>query len=261
MRYSLVIILLSIISAFAQEQVVDTIYTDTHKVTYVTNSFHTKAQDPKSDSIMTNPTVSKDTFGLNAPPENLNKISILLIAQNLSFTLNYEHLLSDFWSLSLRFGYAGFNKKNINTNTNAEGTIYTFSTPIALRWFWGRRNLGKYHYIDASGNNVYRNKSQIEGFLQVQLAPIQYSLDLHRDSSSYSSKLNIKEKEYALYYTVGFGFNLIYEHFFFGPEINIGSFIRNPKFQDQITVYQSRYGTRLLNKLIVESIISIGWAF
>ena len=261
MRYTLAIILLSIVSTFAQEQVVDTIYTDTHKVTYVTDSFQTNTPDSKSDSNITKSSVPNDTFGLSAPPEKINRVSVLLIAQILSFTLSYEHLLSDFWSLSLRFGYAGFSKKDIISNTNAEGTIYTFAAPIALRWIWGRRNLGKYHYIDASGNNVYRNKSQIEGFLQVQLAPIQYSLDLHRDSSSYSSKLNIKEKEYALFYTVGFGFNLIYEHFFFGPEINIGSFIRNPKFQDQITVYQSRYGTRLLNKLIAESVISIGWAF
>ena len=251
MRYTLAIILLSIVSTFAQERVIDTVYTDTHKVTYVTNSA----------PINTQSSVPKDTFGLNAPSEKINRISILLIAQSLSFTLNYEHLLSDFWSLSLRFGYAGFSKNDINANTNAEGTIYTFSAPIALRWYWGRRNLGKYHYVDASGNNVYRNKSQAEGFIQAQFVPIQYNLDLHRDSSSYSQKLNLKEKEYSLYYTIGFGFNLTYEHFFFATEVNIGTFINSPKFQDQIAVYQSRYGTRLLNKLIAESVISIGWAF
>lgn len=261
MRYTLVIILFSFISAFAQEQVVDTIYTDTHKVTYVTDSFQTNTPDSKSDSNITKSSVPNDTFGLSAPPEKFNRVSVLLIAQSLSFTLSYEHLLSDFWSLSLRFGYAGFSKKDIISNTNAEGTIYTFAAPIALRWIWGRRNSGKYHYIDASGNNVYRNKSQLEGFIQAQIVPIQYNLDLHRDSSSYLPQLNIKENEYALYYTIGLGFNWVFEHFFFATEINIGTFINKPKFQDQITVYQSRYGTRLLNKLIAESVISIGWAF
>lgn len=261
MRYALAIILLSIVSTFAQERVIDTVYTDTHKVTYITNQSYTNAQETKSSDSISQTNVPKDTFGLSAPPDKINRLSVLLIAQNLNFTLNYEHLLSDFWSLCLRFGYAGFSNNDIKENTNAEGSIYTFATPIALRWYWGRRNLGKYHYVDASGNNVYRNKSQAEGFIQAQIVPIQYNLDLHRDSSSYSQKLNLKEKEYSLYYTIGFGFNLTYEHFFFATEVNIGTFINRPKFQDQIAVYQSRYGTRLLNKLIAESVISIGWAF
>lgn len=88
MRNTLAIILLSIISTFAQERVVDTIYTDTHKVTYVTNQPYTNAQDIKSNDSTSQPNVPKDTFGLSAPPDKFNKISILLIAQNLNFTLN-----------------------------------------------------------------------------------------------------------------------------------------------------------------------------
>ena len=86
-------------------------------------------------------------------------------------------------------------------------------------------------------------------------------MDLHRDSSSYRQALNIKEKEYALYYTIGFGFNYCYEHFIFSTETNFGTFIQKPNFQENIEVYRSRYGMRLLDKTIVEGVLAIGWMF
>lgn len=270
MRNKIVIILFSIsvafANAFAQERVIDTVYTDTHKVTYITNSSNsnewgTQPSYSQPDYYSSKTSSQEDSLGLSAPPNKNRRASLLLIAQSLSFTFHYEYLFADFWSAALRFGYAGFDKKDVRKNTDAEGTIYTFAVPVALRWYWGRRNLGKYHYVDAGGNNVRRNKSQVEGYLQAQIVPIHYNVDLQRDSSSYKEKLNLKERENALYYTVGLGFNFCYEHFFFGTEINIGSYISNPKFQNHVNVYKNKYGTRLLDKYIAESILSVGWQF
>ncbi len=270
MRYTTAIILfiIALSNAFAQERVIDTVYTDTHKVTYVTNSsssneWGTKPSSPPPDYYSSIPSTStpEDSLGMSAPPNKFSRTSLLLIAQSLTFSINYEHLISDFWSLSLRFGYAGFSEKNIKSYTDAEGKIYSFEAPVSLRWYWGRRNMGKYHYIDSEGNNVYKSSSQVEGYIQAQLAPVFYNVNLHRDSSEYKNKLILKETENALYYTVGFGFNFCYEHFFFGTEINVGTFIKNPKFQDQVKVYNKEYGTRLLDKYVIESILAVGWMF
>ena len=257
----LFVLSLAFANAFAQERIIDTVYTDSHRVMYITNSSSSDAWATGPNYYKPQAETQEDTLGLSAPPNKDHRASLLLIAQSLSFTLHYEYLFADFWSASLRFGYAGFDKTDVKKNTDAEGTIYTFAVPVAMRWYWGRRNLGKYHYVDAGGNNVRRNKSQVEGYLQAQIVPIHYSVDLHRDSSSYKEKLILKEKENALYYTLGLGFNFLYERFFFGTEINIGSFITNPKFQDHVAIYRNKYGTRLLEKYIAESILSVGVSF
>ena len=269
MRYTLAFIFICVVCAFSQERIVDTVYTDTHKVTYVIDT--TKATQQRMEPVAA-PTqqqealpqqreVVADTFGLSAPPNSLNRVTLLLVAQSLSFSLSYEHLFANFWSFALRFGYDGFNSKDIRENTDAEGTIQTFAIPLALRWHWGRRNLGSYSYVSINGENHHKSNRQVEGFIQAQIAPVLYNVDLHRDSSSYRQALNLKEKEYALYYTLGFGFNYCYEHFIFSTEINIGTFIQKPKFQESTQVYRSKYGTRLLDKTIAESVLAIGWMF
>ena len=268
MRHTLAFIFICVVCAFSQERIVDTVYTDTHKVTYVidtTNATSQRVEDnatsmQQQEALPTQMEVA-DTFGLSAPPQNLNRVTLLLIAQSLSFSLSYEHLFADFWSFALRFGYDGFNNKDICENTDAEGTVQTFAVPLALRWHWGRRNIGSYSYVSINGENHRKKNRQVEGFIQAQIAPVLYNVDLHRDSIYYKQALNINEKEYALYYTLGFGFNYCHEHFLFSLEINIGTFIQKPKFQDNIEVYRSRYGMRLLDKTIAESVLAIGWMF
>ena len=261
MRHTLAFIFICVVCAFSQERIVDTVYTDTHKVTYVIDTAKaTSERAEHSDTSAQKEALPQqeevaDTFGLNAPPNNSNRVTLLLVAQSLSFSLSYEHLFA------LRFGYDGFNSKNIRENTDAEGTIQTFAVPLALRWHWGRRNIGSYSYVSINGENHHKKNRQLEGFIQAQIAPVLYNIDLHRDSSSYKQALNLKEKEYALYYTLGFGFNYCYEHFIFSTEINIGTFIQKPKFQEHTQVYRSRYGTRLLDKTIAESVLAIGWMF
>lgn len=259
MKYTLAIIFICFASAFSQESVVDTIYTDTHKVTYIIDTTNTVTE--KANENITGQKAPKDTFGLSAPPNKLNRASLIIIAQSLSLSLNYEHLFSDFWSFAIRFGYAGFNKNDIYKKTDTQGTIYTYSLPLSLKWYWGRRNTGDYRYVNAVGTNYHKSKSQAEGFIQAQVAPILYDVDLHRDSSSRSDTFNLKEKEYTAYITAGLGFNFCYEHFIFSTEFNIGAFPKKPKFQKNITVYNSQYGTRLLENIIAESMLSIGWQF
>lgn len=262
MRYTLAFILISAICAFSQERIIDTVYTNTHKVTYVVDTLNTATENGQSLETKSETTTAvKDTFGMSAPPNNLNKTSLLLIAQNLSFVLSYERHFADFWSFAIRFGYAGFDNMDIQKNTDAKGRIYTFSTPLILRWYWGRRNTGEYNHIDASGKNNIHPKSQIEAFLQAQVTPIYYNVDLHRDSSQYESKLYLKGMEFTAFYTFGIGANYCFQHFFFGSEINIGSYFKRPKFQEQISVSNSGNNTRLLKNVLVESSIAIGWMF
>ena len=264
MRFSLVTILFCVASAFSQDRIIDTVYTNTHKVTYVVDTLNTNADNsanfPVANSAIKDEELS-DTLGISAPPNKLNKITLFLIAQNLSFMLNYEHMLSDFWSVALRFGYDNFSNKNIKDYTDAEGTISAFAMPLSLKWYWGRRNTGKYHYIDASGENHYRKTSQVESYIHVQAAPIMYKVDLHRVQGDYSEFLDIHKNEYATYATFGFGGNFCYEHLVFGAEINLGTFITKPEFIDKISVSKDQYGTRLLSKYIIEHILSIGWMF
>ena len=92
MRYALAIILFCAACAFSQERVIDTIYTDTHKVTYVIDTLNSSDNNSSANNAASAPeskTVSKaeevDTLGMSAPPNKLNKISLFLIAQNLSF--------------------------------------------------------------------------------------------------------------------------------------------------------------------------------
>ena len=161
MRYTISFILICVACAFSQERVIDTIYTDTHKVTYVIDTLNSSAGNtavPESNSVSKTEEVV-DTLGMSAPPNKLNKLSLFLIGQNLSFMLNYEHMLSDFVSIAIRFGYDGFSKKNVHKYTDAEGTINAFEVPLSLKWYWGRRNTGKYHYIDAAGENHYRTST------------------------------------------------------------------------------------------------------
>ena len=232
MQHTLAFIFICVVCAFSQERIVDTVYTDTHKVTYVIDT--AKATSERAEHTATSTQQEAlpqqeevaDTFGLSAPPNNSNRVTLLLVAQSLSFSLSYEHLFADFWSFALRFGYDGFNSKNIRENTDAEGTIQTFAVPLALRWHWGRRNLGSYSYVSINGENHHKSNRQVEGFIQL-----------------------------------GFGFNYCYEHFIFSTEINIGTFIQKPKFQEHTQVYRSRYGTRLLDKTIAESVLAIGWMF
>ena len=264
MRYTLAIILFCVACAFSQERVIDTIYTDTHKVTYVIDTLHSNSENSTSALVSDPAPQAKqdvDTVGISAPPNKLNKISLFLIAQNLSFMLNYEHMLSDFWSVALRLGYDNFSNKNIRDYTDAEGTVRAFTMPLSLKWYWGRRNTGKYHYIDASGENHYRSKSQVESYLHAQVAPVIYKVDLHREKDDYREFLDIHKNEFAAYATFGFGGHFCYEHFVFGAEINLGTFIAKPKFIDNISVSREKYGTRLLSKYIVEHILSIGWIF
>ena len=268
MRFTLAFIFICVVCAFSQERIVDTLYTDTHKVTYVIDTAkatseraeHSTTSAQQQEALPQKQEVA-DTFGLSAPPNSLNRVTLLLIVQSLSFSLSYEHMFADFWSFALRFGYDGFNNKDILENTDAEGTIKTFAVPLALRWHWGRRNIGSYSYVSINGENHHKKNRQVEGFIQAQIAPVLYNVDLHRDSTSYKQALNIKEKEYALYYTIGFGFNYCYEHFIFSTETNFGTFIQKPNFQENIEVYRSRYGMRLLDKTIVEGVLAIGWMF
>ena len=263
MRYALAIILFCAACAFSQERVIDTIYTDTHKVTYVIDTLNSSAGNtavPESNSVSKTEEVV-DTLGMSAPPNKLNKLSLFLNGQNLSFMLNYEHMLSDFVSIAIRFGYDGFSKKNVHKYTDAEGTINAFEVPLSLKWYWGRRNTGKYHYIDAAGENHYRSKSQVESYIHTQVSPLIYNIDIHRAQSDYREFLDINKNEFAAYFTVGFGGHFCYEDFVFGAEINLGTFITKPKFLDKISVSSSQYGTRLLSKYITESILSVGWLF
>jgi hypothetical protein len=268
MRYTLAIIMLCAACAFSQERVIDTVYTDTHKVTYVIDTLNTNdghadekktAQDQYSYYVSKTP--EKDTLGISAPPNKFNKITLLLIAQNLNFNLNYEHLFSDFWGFPLRFGYNDFDNKDIRKNTDAEGTIKAFTVPLAIKWFWGRRNTGKYHYVDATGGNHHHTQSQVESYLQAQIVPTLYNVNLQREKSDYKESLSLNEKEYASYFTLGFGGHFCYEYLVFGAEINFGTFISKPKFMEKISVANSRYGTQLLNKYVVQSILSVGWMF
>ncbi len=263
MRYTIAIILIGVACAFSQERVIDTVYTDTHKVTYVIDTLNSGNDNTAAPASST---VSKteeetDTLGMNAPPNKLNKVSLFLIAQNLSFMLNYEHMLSDFCSIAIRFGYDGFDYKDVRKYTDAEGTIRTFEVPLSFKWYWGRRNTGKYHYIDATGENHHRSKSQVESYIHTQVSPLMYSVNIHRAQSDYREFLDINKKEFAAYFTVGFGGHFCYEHFVFGAELNLGTFIAKPKFLNKISVSNDQYGTRLLSKYITESILSIGWMF
>ena len=268
MRNTIIFILVIIACAFSQDRIIDTVYTDSHKVTYVIDTAKATSQrtelsaasTPQQEALPQQEEVA-DTFGLSAPPNNSNRVTLLLVAQSLSFSLSYEHLFADFWSFALRFGYDGFNSKSIRANTDAEGTIQTFAMPIALRWHWGRRNIGSYSYVGTTSENHRKSNRQVEGFIQAQIAPVLYNVDLHRDSSSYKPQLDLNEKEYALYYTLGFGFNYCYEHFIFSVEMNIGTFMQKPKFQENTQIYKNRYGTRLLDKTIAESALAIGWMF
>jgi len=269
MQYALTLILFFVATAFSQNQVVDTVYTDTHKVTYIIDSTGTTTNSTDAETISEKTDDEKD-LGLNAPPNNNHRILLSLTAQSLSFALGYEYLFSDFWSVGLQFGHIGYDKDEIKRHTDVQGTIDIFTFPISLKWIWGRRNIGKYHYVDALGNNHYKKQRQAEGFIQAKAAPVLYNLDVHRDSSSFSHKLDLKEKEYAAYITAGFGFNLCFEHFIFATEINLGTFVSKPKFQEktsthntfyEIHIAKDRYGTHLLDKTVIESTISIGWVF
>lgn len=268
MRYTLAIILFSIVSAFSQENVIDTIYKDTHKVTYIIDTLSN--DNAKAENTTDNPIESEEDLGLKAPPNKNHRLLLHLTAQSLSFSLGYEYMFSDFWSIAFRLGYTGYDKDDIRLHTDVNGTIDIFTSPVSLRWIWGRRNIGKYHYVDALGNNHHKRKSQAEGFIQISAAPTLYNLDVHRDSSAYKNKLNLNEKEFAAYITAGFGFNLCYESFILTTEMNFGTFVKKPKFQEEssshhtnyeIYLDKSRYGTHLLEKTVIESIIAIGWMF
>ena len=269
MRYILVILLFCIASAFSQEQIVDTIYTDTHKVTYIDNTLNNTSQNSKTDAT-TAPEDTVDLVSLSAVPNSYHRLSLFLTSQSLSFSLGYEYLFSDFWSARLRFGYIGYNKTDIKKHTDAEGTMDIFTAPIAVKWFWARRNLGTYQYVDALGNNHKKSQSQAEGFIHLQAVPTLYNIDIHRDSSSYTNGMHLKEKELALYITAGFGFNLCYERFILTTEMNLGTFVKSPIFQKstnanhttyEIYVDNNKYGTHLLEKTVFETIIAIGWVF
>ena len=251
---------------YSQDGTVDTVYTDTHKVTYVINTAKADGQAKDANAVTPGAVVPenlapKDSLGISAPPNKRNRFSFNLIAQNLNFAMTYERLLTDFWSLAVRLSYAGFDESDLRSYTDGEGTINAISTPMMLRWYWGRRNLGKYRYVGPSGKNYSREQKQVEGFLQLQVSPVFYNVDLDRDTSSYKEDVHLRGKEYGLYATLGLGGRYCYEHFFWGSEISIGRFIRRAEFQDELTIYSSRYGTRLLDKIVAESILFVGWMF
>ena len=121
----------------------------------------------------------KDTFGMSAPPYTKHRLYAEIVAQNWAPGITYEYLFSDFWSVAARFSYSYFTQKNIAKYTDVEGEMKTFSFPLIVRWYWGRRNMGTSQVIDAVGkNHEIGQMSQIECFLQMRMDPVFYSVDL-----------------------------------------------------------------------------------
>ena len=238
----------------------DTLYVDTHKVTYVDDAV-SKESSPAYNAAMSEAQALKDTFGLSAPPYTKHRVYLELASQNLAPGITYEYLFADFWSVAARFSYTGFSKRNIVENTDVEGEMDAFSFPLILRWYWGRRNMGTSQVIDAVGkNHEIGQKSQIECFLQMRMDPVFYSVDLV--SPTDKTRL-FPHSENGVAVVVGFGVRSIGTRFFWGSEISFGRFVKKPQFMDKINVRgNNKYiNTRLLEKFYIETALSVGFVF
>lgn len=237
----------------------DTLYVDTHKVTYVDD-------EPKEASPAYNTTVSEaqtldNPSDLSVPPYTRHRLYVELVAQNLAPGITYEYLFADFWSVSARFSYSSFSKKNIASYTDVEGEMDAFSIPLMLRWYFGRRNSGTTQVIDAAGgNHEIGQKSQMELFLQLRMDPVFYVADL-TDPTDQGRIFNRNQNGLAA--VVGFGTRFIGTRFFWGTEINFGRFVKKPQFMDEINVSASNkfIYTRLLENIFFETNLSVGFVF
>ena len=255
------IFLLSLFMAaplLAQGRVVDTLYVSDHKVTYVIDTSHAQ-QAPANGDVVPDSLAPKDSSGLHAAPYNYNRLSVELIAQGLDFAITYERLFSPSFAAAIRLSYTNYDDQDIKKLTDAEGTIFSFTTPLMLRWYWGRRNTGKYYVIDASAKKYERTKNQIECFLQLSFNPVFYSVDIAYWNDQ--GKMMLRDKEFGMPISFGIGTKMLSNHFFLGSEINVGKFVISPKFQDRISVDNKHHDSRLLEKLLAESILTVGWAF
>ena len=243
---------------FAQGRVVDTVFVDSHKVTYVIDTSRAKPI-LTNGAIVPDSIAPEDSSGLHADPYYYNRFSADLIAQGLDFAITYERLFGSSLATALRLGYVYFDEGDIRETTDAEGTISAFTTPLMFRWYWGRRNTGKYYVVDADSQKYERRKNQIECFFQLSFNPVIYSVDIEYENDQ--GKYLLRDKEFGMPITIGIGTKMISNHFFMGTEINVGKYVVTPKFQNRIKVHEDHYDTRLLQKLVFESILSLGWIF
>lgn len=238
----------------------DTLYVDTHKVTYIDDTA-AKDSSPTYNAAMSEAQALKDTFGMSAPPYTNHRLYAEIVAQNWAPGITYEYLFSDFWSVAARFSYSYFTQKNIAKYTDVEGEMKTFSFPLIVRWYWGRRNMGTSQVIDAVGkNHEIGQMSQIECFLQMRMDPVFYSVDLV--SPTDKTRL-FPHSENGVALGLGFGARSIGTRFFWGSEISFGRFVKKPQFMGNIQVSGTdKYShARLLDNIYIETALSVGFVF
>lgn len=248
--------------ACAQERMVDTIFVDKHKVTYVidTSSATTTITHSDSGSLVPVELYPEDTLKTKAPPNDFNRFTLSILATNLSFLISYEHLFSDFWGAGIQLNYNSFSSKDIRTVTDVDGSLKAFAVPLFLRWYYARRNIGIYRYIDSNGG-MSQEKKQLECGLQLQAIPVLYNVDLSRDSTHKRGELNLNDKEFGLAFSFGLVCHFLHERFFWGSELNFGSIVSSPNFRKEISVSKEVYNTYLLNKYFYTAILEIGFVF
>ena len=238
----------------------DTVYVDSHKVTYVVDSV-AKESSPAYNTTVSEAQALNNPSDLSAPPYTRHRLYAELVAQNLAPGITYEYLFADFWSVSARFSYSSFSKKNIASYTDVEGEMDAFSIPLLLRWYFGRRNSGTTQVIDAAGSNhEVGQKSQMELFLQLRMDPVFYVVDL-TDPTDQGRLFDRNQNGLAA--VIGFGTRFIGTRFFCGTEINLGRFVKKPQFMDEISVRGSNkyIYTRLLEQTFFETNLSVGFVF
>jgi hypothetical protein len=246
------------VNLFAQEGNVDTVYTTSHKITYVIDTTGTTSIAGKNTTEQS--PAPKDTFGMSAPPNCYNRLSVDLIAQGLFFVVTYEHLFAPFWAGALRISYQNIDEKDMRRYTSAEGSVKNLAMPFMLRLYWGRRNMGAIKNIDAKGNQQVTRRSQAEAFLQIYVQPSANFVDISQDSSYGQKAIKINDTEFGAVLALGFGTKYIGERLFLGAEINVGKYIKDPEFKENIAVSDnSDYS--LLNDVFLESILSVGVQF
>ena len=239
----------------------DTLYVDTHKVTYVVDTATTQEPSPLYRTSMSEAEALKDTFGISAPPYTRHRVYVEIVSQNWAPGITYEYLFANFWSFVGRFSYSYFTKKNIANYTDVEGEMKTFSFPLMLRWYWGRRNMGTSQVIDAVGkNHEIGQKSQVECFLQMRMDPVFYSVDLV--SPTDKTRL-FPHSENGVALGLGFGARLIGTRFFWGSEISFGRFVKKPQFMGNIQVnHADKYThSRLIDNIYMDTALSVGFVF
>jgi len=256
------VIFFSVLLAMADEgRVVDTLFVDSHKVTYVDES---SLSDDRSEtdihaSVIAEAQTLKDSSGNSAPPNARHRISAEIVVQNWAPAITYEFVLADFWSIGVRFNYSYFSKKNIASYTDVEGELAVFSVPLFVRCYFGRFNgKGASQVIDASGkNHVKKQKSQMEIFLQLRVDPSFYQVDLVDVADK---KRLFPRNENGIAIALGLGTRFLGDRFFWGPEVGVGRFFKKPQFMNGIEVYKD-VATGKLENIYIETILSVGFMF